>query len=140
MNLACAHVGLRAPSSSRDTPLIIFKERMDRVALLKALPVWDAFQSMHRPQQRKVAEDFIEVILTAVESDERELDEWEASNLMYACGAVAADMYSLALVAAEKALTIPAQRAPHAWPQTESTPTLAQVLAALKAVRTIERK
>lgn len=140
MNLACAHVGSRAPSSSRDTPLFIFKERMDRDALLNALPVWDAFQSMHRPQQRKVAEDFIEVILTAVESDERELDEWEASNLMYACGAVTADMYSLALVAAEKALTIPAQRAPHAWPQTESTPTLAQVLAALEAVRTIERK
>ncbi|MDP9932848.1 hypothetical protein [Variovorax paradoxus] len=140
MNLACVQLASRAPSGNLDTPLFIFKERMDRDALLKALPVWDTFQSMHRPQQRKVAEDFIEVILTAVEGDERELDEWEASNLMYACGAVAADMYSLARVAAEKALTIPAQRAPHAWPQIESTPSLAQVLAALEAVRTIDRQ
>lgn len=140
MNLVCVQLGSRAPSSNRDTPLFIFKERMDRDALLKALPVWDAFQSMPRPQQRKVAEDFIEVILIAVERDERELDEWEASNLMYACGAVAAGMYSLARVAAEKALTIPAQRAPHAWPQAESALTLAQVLAALEAVRTIERQ
>src|SRR4051812_15542074 len=84
---------------------------MDRDALLASLPANAAFNGMFPFQRKQIAENFIESILDAIATENREPDAWEAHDIAAAIGYVAASWYSAALACAGRALVPVEERA-----------------------------
>lgn len=79
--------------------------------LLKGMPA--NIGTLDRTRQKGEAQDFIGRALDAFEAEDVTPDDWEAPDLMYACGLIAGGMYEAAIHYAFRALTPEDERSPH---------------------------
>jgi hypothetical protein len=90
---------------------------MNRGNLLGAAPTSEALHTGPDHRRKSICEDYIGVVLDAIEADRREPDEWEAHELASALGAIVSRWYFLSVNCTMKALVPPEQRG-----ETYSTP------------------
>ncbi len=86
----------------------------------------NSFNALDANRRKGVAQDFVKRVLDAFEAEKMTPDEWEAADLMYACGLIAGGMYSAALHYTNRALTPLDERSP-SQPGAAFTPTLADL-------------
>lgn len=112
---------------------------MDRSELLAAAPKDADWHDLPEIRRKGAALDFIEAIISGIEFDGRDADAWEGFHLQYACGAVLGGMYTLAVVAAEKSLALPEERAERPWPHADQCPSIERLREILQYVRAFSR-
>ncbi|MGJ7553064.1 hypothetical protein ACSFBI_03640 [Variovorax sp. RB3P1] len=84
------------------------------------------FKTLNRTQEKGEAQDFIARVLASFEHADQSPDEWEASDLLYACGLIAAGMYAGAVHYTDRALT-PLEDRSNRGPKPEFVPSLRQL-------------
>lgn len=83
------------------------------------------------------AQDFIGRALAMFEHENESPDEWEASDLLYACGLIAAGMYTAAVHYTDRALT-PLDKRSERQPKAAFVPSLSELQHAHHEVSHLE--
>ena len=97
----------------------------------------DELDALSATEKKREAEDAIEKILALFEEEKREPDDWEASDLLSAMGAIMGRMYALSLNLTSRAMAPPEEREGK-WDREDTTPTtksLRDTLAFIKGYR-----
>ena len=80
-------------------------------ALMRGIPA--QVGTLDRTRQKGAAQDFVGRVLDALEAEGETPDDWEAPDLMYACGLISGGMYEAALHYTFRALTPTDERSPN---------------------------
>lgn len=85
---------------------------MNRDQLIGQFPPAHGWHQRSSMQKKKAVEDSIELVLQAIEAEDRQPDRWEADDIAAAIGYTGGRMYTAALVMLERALAPENERAP----------------------------
>ena len=109
---------------------------MDRDALANAKPRWLELAHRPAPEQLRECVRYVETIISAIESEQREPDTWEAMHLVYAIHAIVEERFYGALTFAEMSVIEPAaHRQPRLLPDGPEPARLAHIQEALTLLK-----
>ena len=92
---------------------------MHRDAFANAKPRWLELEHRPAPEQLRECVGYVEAIINAIESDQREPNTWEAMHFVYAIHAIVEERFYGALTFAEMSVIEPAaHRPPRLLPDT----------------------
>jgi hypothetical protein len=96
------------------------ESKMDRDAILGAMPGNEEFQAAPEWRKQQIAADLLRAILDALNQEDREPDRWEGQHIAQAIGFLLAQWYHAAVAAAVIAVTPSDERAkPETWGRTD---------------------